>query len=81
MLYLNIDQVSSLLSKILDRKLLIAAVSDNEWNNLKNEYIENKKNNNKYVEIEEIKLKNLDNKDKIELAAENLFGEENIEIK
>ena len=81
MLYLNINEVTNLLAKILEKKLLIAAVNENEWNNLKKEYIENKKSNNKYVEMEEIKLKNFGNKDKIELVAENLFGEENIEIK
>ena len=81
MLYLNINEVTNLLAKILGKKLLIAAVNENEWNNLKKEYIENKKSNNKYVEMEEIKLKNFGNKDKIELVAENLFGEENIEIK
>ena len=81
MLYLNINEVNNLIYKVIEKKLLVAAVTDEEWNNLKTEYIKNIKSNNKYSEIEEIKLKNSNNKDKIELAAENLFGEENVEIK
>ncbi len=81
MLYLNLKDINYLINKILDKKVQIAAVSEEEWNFLKKEYVDNKKMNNKYTEKEEIELKKIDNKDKIEEVAENIFGEEKIEIK
>ena len=75
----NVDSIIKFLKKIYDKKYDVVAISDEEWQKIKNEYIKNIKNGIKYKYIEKIS-KTATNKVKSELQSsiENIFGEEYI---
>ena len=76
----NIEKIEKFLKEILGEKYKIVAITSEEWNNLKKEYIKNKKNGIKYTLKEEPKI----TKQKIKnnnLIVSEIFGEENIDIK
>lgn len=76
-------QIEQFLKKIYDESYKIVAVSDKEWEEMKNNYINNKKNKISYVFIEEndVKLEMSENSNALENSALNIFGEDTISVK
>lgn len=76
-------QIELFLKKIYDESYKIVAVSDKEWVEMKNNYINNIKNKISYVFIEEndVKLKMSENSNALENSALNIFGEDTISVK
>ncbi len=84
MFYKNLKQIEKLIEKIYKKQYNLVATTDKEWNNIKKEYIYNKKNGIKYEFIIETKeLLNVDQTeiDDVEFSAISLFGEESVSIK
>ncbi len=79
----NYKQIEIFLNEIYDISYKIVAVTFNEWENLKKEFIYNKKNNISYVKIDEndVKLEVRDNLNNLENSALDLFGEDSISVK
>ena len=75
----NIEESKKLLKKIYNKNYNIVAVTNDEWNDIKKEYINNIKNGVKYnyidPNIDLIKNKN-NNSSKLENNIENIFGDE-----
>ena len=78
---LNIDKIEKFISKILDSKYKIAAVTEEEWKKIKKEYIKNIQNGIKYMMKEEPKIQKVKVIDKNNNMVQEIFGEENIDIK
>jgi hypothetical protein len=78
---LNIDKIEKFISKILDSKYKIAAVTEEEWKKIKKEYIKNIQNGIKYMMKEEPKIQKVKVIDKNNKMVQEIFGEENIDIK
>ena len=76
-------QIEQFLKKIYDESYKIVAVSDKEWEEMKNNYINNIKNKISYVFIEEndVKLEMSENSNALENSALNIFGEDSICVK
>ena len=76
-------QIEQFLKKIYDELYKIVAVSDKEWEEMKNNYINNIKNKISYVFIEEndVKLEMSENSNALENSALNIFGEDTISVK
>lgn len=76
-------QIEQFLKKIYDESYKIVAVSDKEWEKMKNNYINNIKNKISYVFIEEndVKLEMSENSNALENSALNIFGEDTISVK
>ena len=76
-------QIEQFLKKIYDESYKIVAVSDKEWEEMKNNYINNIKNKISYVFIEEndVKLEMSENSNALENSALNIFGEDSISVK
>lgn len=76
-------QIEQFLKKIYDESYKIVAVSDKEWKEMKNNYINNIKNKISYVFIEEndVKLEMSENSNALENSALNIFGEDTISVK
>lgn len=76
-------QIEQFLKIIYDESYKIVAVSDKEWEEMKNNYINNIKNKNSYVFIEEndVKLEMSENSNDLENSALNIFGEDTISVK
>lgn len=76
-------QIEQFLKKIYDESYKIVAVSDKEWEEMKNNYINNKKNKISYVFIEEndVKLEMSENSNALENSALNIFDEDTISVK
>lgn len=76
-------QIEQFLKKIYDESYKIVAVSDKEWKEMKNNYINNIKNKISYVFIEEndVKLEMSENSNVLENSALNIFGEDTISVK
>lgn len=76
-------QIEQFLKKIYDESYKIVAVSDKEWKEMKNNYINNLKNKISYVFIEEndVKLEMSENSNALENSALNIFGEDTISVK
>ena len=76
-------QIEQFLKKIYDESYKIVAVSDKEWEEMKNNYINNIKNKISYVFIEEndVKLEMSENSNALENYALNIFGEDTISVK
>ena len=81
--YNNLKQIEKLMEKIYKKQYNVVAVSENEWNNIKKEYIKNKKEGNKYYKVEETSKPNVIQQDvsEVENEAINLFGEESVSVK
>lgn len=86
--YENINNIDDLLSKIYQTNIKTICVSNEEWKNIKNDYISMKKNGKKYVFIDENDVKlnsetNLVEKQDSDVAsmANNLFGTESVNNK
>ena len=79
-IYKHIEQF---LKKIYDESYKIVAVSDKEWEEMKNNYINNIKNKISYIFIEEndVKLEMSENSNALENSALNIFGEDTISVK
>ncbi len=85
----NIEKIEELLEKVMNHHYKIAFILEDEWIKLKEEYIENLKSGKKYElqEEENIDYNNEENKliskEKSEIVqeAEDLFGNDIIEIK
>lgn len=72
----NISEIQKLLKQIFDKKYSIVAVNIDEWNKIKKDYINNKKNGIKYEYIEEIVQSEKAKRTTIlENTVENLFGD------
>lgn len=76
-------QIEQFLKIIYDESYKIVAVSDKEWVEMKNNYINNIKNKISYVFIEEndVKLEMSENSNDLENSALNIFGEDTISVK
>ena len=76
-------QIEQFLKKIYDESYKIVAVSDKDWEEMKNNYINNIKNKISYVFIEEndVKLEMSENSNALENSALNIFGEDTISVK
>ena len=76
-------QIEQFLKKIYDESYKIVEVSDKEWEEMKNNYINNIKNKISYVFIEEndVKLEMSENSNALENSALNIFGEDTISVK
>lgn len=76
-------QIEQFLKIIYDESYKIVAVSDKEWVEMKNNYINNIKNKISYVFIEEndVKLEMSENSNALENSALNIFGEDTISVK
>ena len=79
---INIISLNDVYNKITKSNKSIAIISDNDWNKLKKEYIDNLKNNIKYEIKEEPEpiLEEIKNDDIITSGAISLFGEDIVEI-
>ncbi len=75
----NLDFIEKFLAEIFTNKYKAVAVLNNEWKEIKEEYIKNKKNGVKYSLMEEAKIKSKVVKQKS--SAAEIFGEESIDIK
>lgn len=78
----NIVQINEVYNKITNSNKNIAIISDAEWDNLKQEYINNLKKNIKYDFVKEPELifEETDKDDIIGYSAVDLFGEDLVEI-
>ncbi len=76
-------QVEIFLNEVFDKSYKVVAVSSKKWEELRNEFILNKKNNISYVKIEEndVKLDVSDNLSELENSALDIFGENSISVK
>ena len=72
---LNIEEIQKLLKLIYKKKYSIIAITDEEWQELKKEYINNIKNDVKYEYIEEKVVKKAKNTE-LQMNMESIFGEE-----
>jgi hypothetical protein len=72
---INIEEIQKLLKLIYKKKYSVIAISEEEWKKLKNEYIQNIKNNVKYEYIEE-KIKKKTKISELQTSVESIFGEE-----
>ena len=72
---INIEEIQKLLKLIYKKKYSVIAISEEEWKKLKNEYIQNIKNNVKYEYIEE-KIKKKTKVSELQTSVESIFGEE-----
>ncbi len=76
----NLDKIEKLLKEILNSKYKVIAITDEEWKKIKKDYIKNIKNGIKYkLQSEPEAAKK--SKKKSETFAEQIFGEESIDIK
>jgi len=71
------------MNEIYGKTYKVVAVTDIEWSHVKNNFIENKKNNIPYTKIEEndVKLEESDNFSELENSALNIFGENTVSVK
>ena len=71
------------MNEIYGKTYKVVAVTDIEWTHVKNNFIENKKNNIPYTKIEEndVKLEESDNFSELENSALNIFGENTVSVK
>ncbi len=79
----NYKQIEIFLNEVYDQMFKIVAVSSKKWDELRNEFILNKKNNIPYVKIDEndVKLDMSDNLSELENSALDIFGENTISVK
>lgn len=78
---MNLEKIEKFMKELLGSKYKVVAVTDEEWKKIKKEYIKNVQNGIKYILQDEPKIKkNKDTKSKNEMVQE-IFGEENIDIK
>ncbi len=72
---INLEEVQKLLKLIYKKKYAVIAISDDDWKILKEEYINNVKNNIKYEYIEE-NVKKKEKKSVLQDNIEDIFGDE-----
>ena len=77
---LNIEKIEKLIKEILSKMYKVIAITEEEWAEIKKEYIKNKKNGIKYKLQPEPVMEKKFNK-KTDSFAEQIFGEESIDIK
>ena len=77
----NVEEITKLLKLIYNKKYNIVAVTDEEWQKIKKEYMNNIKNGIKYTYIEENTIIKKANKNtELQNSVENIFGNEYITI-
>jgi len=77
----NEEEIKKLLKEIYNIKYSVVAISTDECEKIKKEYINNTKKGIKYEYIEEKKInKNKKLKNQLESTAESIFGEDLIKI-
>ena len=81
MFYNNILLIEKFLLEVLEINCKIVAVSEKEWKEIKESYVNNIKNGIKYSLKEEPKIKEQKKKNKTPLVAADIFGEENLDIR
>lgn len=77
---LNIEKIEKFLKELLREKYKVVAITNEEWNKIKKEYIKNIENGIKYILQEEPNIEKEKKINKLSIA-ETIFGEENIDIK
>ncbi len=80
---MNYKQIELFMNEIFDKPYKVVAVSMKRWEEIRNEFIINKKNNILYVKIPEndVKLEVSDSLSELENSALDLFGENTISVK
>lgn len=81
----NLKEVEELIKKVLGKRYKVSALTKNEWNNLKKEYISNRSkfvyqeenSENDSKEIEDITIENMENVSSVF----EIFGEDSVTIK
>ena len=81
----NLKEVEELIKKVLGKKYKVSALTKNEWNDLKKEYISNRSkfvyqeenSENDSKEIEDITIENMENVSSVF----EIFGEDSVTIK
>ena len=77
----NEELIQKLLEKIYNKKYLVVALTSDDCEKIKKEYINNIKKGIKYEYIEEKESKKKKkSKDKLEETAEDIFGDEIIKV-
>lgn len=73
----NIDDIQKMLKEIYLKKYSIVAITDEEWDKMKAEYIKNIKNGIKYEYIEEkVVTKKKEKNTELQSSIENIFGDD-----
>ena len=72
----NDEEIVKFLNKIYKNKYFVVAISNKEWEKIREEYIENIKLGKKYTYIEPKKIKTRKNKNEFKENVENIFGED-----
>ena len=72
----NDEEIVKFLNKIYKNKYFVVAISNKEWEKIREEYIENIKLGKKYTYIEPKKVKTRKNKNEFKENVENIFGED-----
>ena len=81
---INYKQIEVFLNEIYDKIFKVVAITSKEWDNTRNEFIKNKKNNIPYVFIDENEVKlevSENNFSKLENSALDIFGEDTVSVK
>ena len=81
--YQNLKLLELLIIEVFKYPYKLVAVSNDEWKNIKQEYINKKKNGEKYIFIDEndVKLDKKEKNDDVEDLALDIFGEDAVSIK
>ena len=79
----NYKQIETFLNEIYEHNYKVVAVTNLEWEKIRMDFINNKKNNVGYVFIEEnsVELEVSDNLCELENSAVNIFGKDTISVK
>ncbi len=79
----NINKVESLFKSAFGTSYKVVAVSTSEWNSIKEDYINKKKNNISYTILDEniVKLDKQPKKDKAASSASDIFGDDLVNLK
>lgn len=79
----HLEQIESKLSTLLDKNIKIIVIGEDEWNNYRQEYVQNLKNGVKYEVIDESGLQELKpskTDSQLKQFAEQIFEDKKIEI-
>lgn len=79
----KINQIETFVKELFDTSYKVIGLTKTDWEKCKNSYINNKKNNIRYVFINEndVKLEEVDNHAEFEGDALNIFGDDTVSVK
>ena len=76
----NLEDIQKLLKMLYNKKYIVVAISNEEWNEIKKEYISNIKKGVEYKYIDEIVKKSTKKNTESENSLESIFGNEYTEL-